>query len=239
MNISKATATGFDKVSALNSTSLNVDIKSLKNATTAWKKEGSPLQGKELTAFVNAYITKHKCKGIYLAVSDASKDTRKHPYTVLSNVTVGKTAYTTEYQVKEAVLEIGSRVEQVEILDKETKEPTGEFRDKTVHFTRKMVSYEVAEVDADGKKTGEVIVKEKEIKVPMVKVREVGAVVGEATKKAEAEKLMKKLITDNKRSYVVEKVKVSSDADKNYTSFGVYTPSANAEEGNFMFFVVD
>lgn len=74
--------------------------------------------------------------------------------------------------------------------------------------------------------------------VPVVTVISVGAVEGRAGRKDEAFKLMKELIEENKRDYVVEIVKEVTEGQK-YAGYGQYTPSKSAKLGKFMFFVTE
>ena len=97
---------GYNKQAALEATGLDVELEMLKNATQAWKKEGSPLNQKEMTKFVAEYIKKNKCVGAYIVIEGASDDTRLRPYNVINEVTQGKRKTTTTYQVKEADLKV-------------------------------------------------------------------------------------------------------------------------------------
>ena len=72
--------------------------------------------------------------------------------------------------------------------------------------------------------------------VPEVSVISVGAVEGRAEKKDAAFKLMKELIEENKKDYVVEIVKEVTEGQK-YAGYGQYTPSKSAKLGKFVFFV--
>ena len=95
-------AQGYNKEKALESTGLDVELDRLKNATTAWKKAGSPLNTKELNKFMAAYIKDKKAVGAYLVIESASDDTRIRPYSVINEVTKGKRKSSTTYQIKEA-----------------------------------------------------------------------------------------------------------------------------------------
>ena len=81
---------------------------------------------------------------------------------------------------------------------------------------------------------GEVKVVETDVKD--VSVTSLGAIVGKAAKKDEAFKLMKELIEENKRNYVVEIAKETTEGQR-YAGYGVYTPSKSAKLGKFMFFI--
>lgn len=73
-----------------------------------------------------------------------------------------------------------------------------------------------------------------EVEEVSVTVSNTGAVEGRATKKDAAVKLMKELIKENRKDYVIEIVKEITEGQK-YASYGVYTPSKTAEKGQFIF----
>lgn len=73
-----------------------------------------------------------------------------------------------------------------------------------------------------------------EVEEVNVTVSNTGAVEGRATKKDAAVKLMKELIKENRKDYVIEIVKEITEGQK-YASYGVYTPSKTAEKGQFIF----
>ena len=73
-----------------------------------------------------------------------------------------------------------------------------------------------------------------EVEEVNVTVANTGAVEGRATKKDAAVKLMKELIKENRKDYVIEIVKEITEGQK-YASYGVYTPSKTAEKGQFIF----
>lgn len=75
-----------------------------------------------------------------------------------------------------------------------------------------------------------------EVEEVNVTVSNTGAVEGRATKKDAAVKLMKELIKENRKDYVIEIVKEITEGQK-YASYGVYTPSKTAEKGQFIFAV--
>lgn len=77
-----------------------------------------------------------------------------------------------------------------------------------------------------------------DVEVSEVKVLSAGAVEARAGKKDEAVKLMKSLIKENRKNYVIEIVKEITTGQK-YASYGVYTPSKSAEVGKFIFFSED
>ena len=73
-----------------------------------------------------------------------------------------------------------------------------------------------------------------EVEEVKVTVSNTGAVEGRAPKKDAAVKLMKELIKQNRKDYVIEIVKEVTEGQK-YASYGVYTPSKAAEKGQFIF----
>lgn len=83
-------------------------------------------------------------------------------------------------------------------------------------------------VDAEGK--------EKE--VATVTVEALGAVEKSVDKKDTAVKLMKELITENKKNYVVEIVKEITEGQR-FAAYGEYTPSKSAHLGKFVFFAAE
>lgn len=99
-------AQGYSKEKALEATGLDVELERLKNATLAWKKAGSPVSTKALTAFMTAYIKDKKAVGAYVVIEAASDDTRLRPYSVINETTKGKRKATTTYQIKTAELKV-------------------------------------------------------------------------------------------------------------------------------------
>ena len=77
-----------------------------------------------------------------------------------------------------------------------------------------------------------------DVEVSEVKVLSTGAVEARAGKKDEAVKLMKSLIKENRKNYVIEIVKEITTGER-YASYGVYTPSKSAVVGKFIFFAED
>ena len=77
-----------------------------------------------------------------------------------------------------------------------------------------------------------------DIEVPEVTVVSSGKVEGRATKKDQAIKLMKDLIKQNKKDYVIEIVKEITEGQK-FAAYGEYTPSKSAELGKFLFAMAD
>ena len=100
-------------------------------------------------------------------------------------------------------------------------------------------TYQIKEADFKTKvKLVEVETEEgtEEQEVKEVEVLSLGIVAGQAARKDEAMKLMKELIEENKRDYVIEIVKEITEGQK-YAGYGEYTPSKSAKLGKFMFFV--
>ena len=222
-------AQGYNKEKALEATGLDVQLEMLKNATQAWKKAGSPLNTKDLNRFMADYVKRNKLVGAYIVVENASDDTRLRPYSVINETTIGKRKAITVYQIKEAELAVKYVTEKRLIEDKET----GETKEVEV-----LVPYhkETIEVEVEDKETGEKTTKLKEVEIPNVKVISVGAVEARADKKETALKIMKELIEENKKDYVIEIVKEVTEGQK-YAGYGQYTPSKSAKLGKFLFFV--
>jgi len=222
-------AQGYSKEKALESTGLDVTLDRLKNATQSWKKAGSPLGAKSLATFMAAYIKDKKAVGAYIVVEGASDDTRTRPYSVINEATIGKRKTSTTYQIKEAELAVKYHTEMKKVTDKET----GEEKEVEVRTPYKT---ETITVEVTNKETGEVELKTKEVEIPQVKVVSTGAVRGQAQKKEAALKLMKELIEENNRDYIIEIVKEVTSGQK-YAAYGQYTPSKSAKVGKFIFFV--
>ena len=77
-----------------------------------------------------------------------------------------------------------------------------------------------------------------DVETPEVVVVSSGKVEGRATKKDQAVKLMKDLIKQNKKNYVIEIVKEITEGQK-FAAYGEYTPSKSAELGKFLFAMAD
>ena len=77
-----------------------------------------------------------------------------------------------------------------------------------------------------------------ESEVTEAEVLSTGIVANRAAKKQEAFKLMKELISENRKNYVVEIVKEITEGQK-YAGYGVYTPSKSAKMGKFVFFIAE
>lgn len=222
-------AQGYSKEKALEVSGLDVELERLKNATQAWKKAGSPINTKQLNAFMAAYIKDKKAVGAYIVIEPASDDTRSRPYNVINETTIGKRKSTTTYQIKEAELAVKFHTETKVVVDKESGD------EKEVEFLTPYKK-ETITVETTDKETGVTTTKVKEVEIPQVKVLSKGVVEATAAKKEEAFKLMKDLIEQNKKDYVVEIVKEVTEGQK-YAGYGQYTPSKSAKVGKFMFFV--
>lgn len=90
----------------------------------------------------------------------------------------------------------------------------------------KLTSKEVEGLDEEG---NEITTKE-----VTATVSNKGAVEGRAAKKDQALALMKDLIKENRKDYVIEIVKEVTEGQP-YAAYGVYTPSKQAEVGKFIF----
>lgn len=222
-------AQGYNKEEALLSTGLGVELDRLKNATSAWKKAGSPLNTKDLNKFMAAYIKEKKAVGAYIVVEASSDDARLRPYSVINETTIGKRKTTTVYQIKPAELSVKYHTEVKTVVNKETGE------EKQVEVQTPYVK-ETITVETVNKETGETESKQKEVEIPQVKVVSIGAVEGRAGKKDEALKIMKELITKNGTDYVIEIAKEVTDGQR-FAAYGKYTPSKSAKVGKFVFFV--
>lgn len=220
-------AQGYNKEKALESTGLDVQLNDLKNATQAWKKQGSPMNTKDLNKFLADYVKTNKTVGAYIVVDAASDDTRTRPYTVLTETSVGKSKYVTTYLIKEADFKVKTVTRMVE----KEKDGVVEQVEAKVHYKVETVTYE-----STNKETGEKEVKTKEIEIPLVSDVTSGLIVGQASKKDDAIRLMKELTELNKRDYVIEKVKMITEGNP-YAAYSKYTPSASAKLGKFVFFV--
>lgn len=71
-----------------------------------------------------------------------------------------------------------------------------------------------------------------------VSVISTGVIEGRAERKEAAMKLMKELIEENKKDYIIEIVREVVEGQK-YAGYGQYTPSKSAKKGKFIFFVAE
>lgn len=116
---------GYSKEKALVATGLEISLEDMKNATQAWKKANSPINGKTLHAFMEKYLKDHKIMGAYIQLEAASDDTRMHPYSVINEATKGRRKSTTTYQIKEGEFKVKYKtVEDEEGNTKEVPEVT-------------------------------------------------------------------------------------------------------------------
>ena len=100
-------AQGFSKEKAIEKVGLDVDLLGrLKNATQKWKKQGAPLNSKDLRKFMELYVKDNKAVGAYIVVESSTDDTRTRPYTVINEVTTGKRKTKTSYQIKEGTFKV-------------------------------------------------------------------------------------------------------------------------------------
>ena len=143
-------AQGYSKEKALESTGLDIELDRLKNATSAWKKAGSPMNTKQMNAFMASYIKDKKAVGAYLVVEAASDDTRLRPYSVINEVTKGKRKSTTTYQIKEAELKvkyskvidaegIESEIPVVEVLSAGAVEARADKKDAALKVMKELI----------------------------------------------------------------------------------------------------
>jgi hypothetical protein len=97
-----------------------------------------------------------------------------------------------------------------------------------------------AVVEAELKVTSSVTTDEagEEKKTHTVKVINTGAVMGKADKKDEAFQIMRDLIRDTKKNFVV-KIQEEVVEGKEYAGYGVYTPAKSAKSGKFIFGVTN
>ena len=143
-------AQGYNKEKALESTNLDVQLDSLKNATQAWKKAGSPMGTKAMNTFMEGYIKANKAVGAYLVIEPSSDDTRTRPYSVINETTKGKRKTTTFYQIKEADLKVkylksvneeGETIETpiVEVLSAGAVEAKAEKKDEALKLMKEFI----------------------------------------------------------------------------------------------------
>ena len=206
-NLKIAAVKGFTKEEALSQVSFDA---SFKNATQAWVKAGKPTYGTDnFKAFASEYLKK-TTKGIAGVGA----------YVVLeSGVADSRERPYKVISVSNEGTRKYSTVYQVVEAELKTK-------------TKKVVKTVKAK-DEDGVE----IEIEKEVNEVEASVVSLGTVVDTASKKGEAEAKMKEWITETKRSYVINVVKVT---DHNpIAAYGVYTPSTSAKEGTFIAFGVE
>lgn len=75
----------------------------VKNATTMWKKAGSPVAGEELKEFMKNYLkkaTKNALgQGCYIVLDPAVSDSRENPYKITNIPTEGKRKFKRVYEL--------------------------------------------------------------------------------------------------------------------------------------------
>lgn len=111
---------GYSKQKAFEATNVDVELDMLKNATQAWKKNGSTMNTKALNTFMANYLKEKKAVGAYIVVEPAADDTRLRPYNVINEVTQGKRKTTTFYQIKEADLKVKAKTSTNELGEEVT-----------------------------------------------------------------------------------------------------------------------
>lgn len=83
------------------------------NVTCAWKKAGKPVPGtQKFKRFITEILDK-KTKnmpgyGVYITLEPGRKDTRKCPFTIISNKPGGIRVWNTVYQIREDELEVNT-----------------------------------------------------------------------------------------------------------------------------------
>lgn len=75
-----------------------------------------------------------------------------------------------------------------------------------------------------------------EVETVSVKVLSTGATEGKADKKETAMQLMRDIIAETKKNYVIKIVEEVVEG-KEYAGYGIYTPSKSAKTGKFVFYV--
>ena len=104
--------------------------------------------------------------------------------------------------------------------------------------TKFVTVYQVVEAELKVKTTVEVDEEGNEFEVHDVKPVSTGVVAGRAAKKDQAIKLMKDLIKENRKDYMIVRVK-EVEGPNAHSAFGIYTPSKSAEVGKFVFAVAE
>ena len=78
----------------------------VKNATTMWKKAGSPMMGEDLKSFMKAYLQKAtknaSGQGCYIVIDPAVSDSRENPYKIHNIPTEGKRKFKRVYELVNA-----------------------------------------------------------------------------------------------------------------------------------------
>ena len=127
----------------------------------------------------------------------------------------------------------------VESASDDTRErPYKVINEATKGKRKATTTYQVKEAELKVKYHTEKDEEGNDIEVPEVTVVSSGKVEGRASKKDQAVKLMKDLIKQNKKDYVIEIVKEITEGQK-FAAYGEYTPSKSAEIGKFIFAIAD
>lgn len=104
---------GFDASEA------NVNFSLFRNATTMWKKAGSPMIAEELNAFLADYLKKTTKNspgvGCYIVLDPAVQDTRENPYKITNIPTEGKRKFKRVYELVNS--ETGAIIGQADSKD--------------------------------------------------------------------------------------------------------------------------
>ena len=114
--------------------------------------------------------------------------------------------------------------------------PYSVINETTTGKRKTTTTYQIKEADLKVKYSTVINEAGEAVEVPSVEVIGVGAVEARADKKDLALRLMKELIEENHKDYVVEIVKEVTEGQK-YAGYGQYTPSRSAKLGKFLFFV--
>ena len=114
--------------------------------------------------------------------------------------------------------------------------PYSVINETTTGKRKTTTTYQIKEADLKVKYSTVINEAGEAVEVPSVEVIGVGAVEARADKKDLALRLMKELIEENHKDYVVEIVKEVTEGQR-YAGYGQYTPSRSAKLGKFLFFV--
>ena len=127
----------------------------------------------------------------------------------------------------------------VEAASDDTRErPYKVINEATKGRRKSKTTYQVKEAELKVKYHNTKDEEGNDVSVPEVTVVSSGKVEGRASKKDQAVKLMKDLIKQNKKNYVIEIVKEITEGQK-FAAYGEYTPSKSAEIGKFIFAIAD
>ena len=91
------------KAYSVNDVRKNSPFQLVKNATTMWRKAGSPVAGEELKTFMREYLAKETKnfpgQGCYIVVDSAVSDSRENPYKIHNIPTEGKRKFKRVYEL--------------------------------------------------------------------------------------------------------------------------------------------